>query len=299
MTEDFLTQISAKCPHIYDLRLDNPTGGVTAEGFLKFLECTPSIAKFCSASGLEKIFSEKTWLNFASRPSFNAFAFISHTITRSLSSTLRDATSQPFMSMTSLECSAESTAIIDLLPHLFGLQFMALCLVDASIDVLSNIASNCPHLRYLIVDYGSESQCDGNELISVAERCKALEHFRVSGGAWVNQAVDGFSGYSDTDIERFTKGLPKLKICHLEVDSAVTEASLYSFGRNCRTLEELLIRGSIDLKAPVTDLEPLFPKLKELEILELVFNVHQSVDHVADILRSTAPLLERCTLNHD
>ena len=220
-----------------------------------------------------------------------SFELMSNPLTRPLSSKLRHSISQPFQSLTSLQCWAESRGIIPLFPYLSRPQSLGITLADASTDILSNIASKCPHLQSVSVEYGPDSRCDGSELISVAERCKALHTFEVT-GLWVNEAADGHLRIRDSDIERFTKGLPKLKICRLYVESDLTEASLRNFGCNCRLLEEVMIRGSINLQGLTNDIEPLFPKLIILEVLRLLNYGEHSVSPVADMLRFHAPRLE-------
>ncbi len=67
---------------------------------------------------------------------------------------------------------------------------------------------------------------------------------------------------NDSDVERFTKALPGLRICHLDFQSELTEALPRTFGLSCRTLETLGVRGSFTIQELSIDAECLFPQLK-------------------------------------
>lgn len=287
-------RISSHCPKIHTFLLEDPRETITSAGLLNFLTSTPSISNFCSWSGLENAINERVWLHFAARPSLQRFSLLSNLLTQELSSRIRQIVAQPFPSLTSLECRPESAAIGPLLSYLSGLRGLKLSLSNASTDMFSTIAAKCPFLQYLVIDeYGPNSRCDGGGLFAIAERCKALQILEINQSAWGNGPADMRVKFNDSDVERFTKALPGLRICHLDIQSELTEASLRTFGLNRRTLETLMVRGSFTIQGLSIDAECLFPKLKDANFLECGDYGQESIDEIKRVMRFHTPLLER------
>lgn len=236
------------------------------------------------------MFTEENWLHFASRPSLDSFTLLSNVLTQAISTKLRDCISHPFQSLTSLDCCAESAGFVTLLPFLPGLHSLQVHVVDASTHIISSIASKCPLLQSLAVVYEVIARCNGSELEAVAKQCKALRTFHIE----ADTPFDGSFNITDTAIENFTKLLPGLKYCSLNLPCELTEASLKSLGRNCRGLEEILFPGSVRWQDFKNETEPLFPKLREAKLFMRCRDPgNHSMDEIRSVLQVHAPALER------
>lgn len=281
-------QLSERCPNLHTFLLDNPRDQISTLGLLSFLKSTPSISDFCSYSGLQDIFTEETWFHFAKRPLLQRFSLLSNTLTQIVSKNIRELISHPFQSLTSLECRADTAGLTPLLPFLSNLQSLEVQFADPSTSIFSTIASRCPSLKRLAVEYGSNSQCDGTELLAVAKGCKDLRSFNIM----LN--VPEYQSISDSDIETFTKALPALKKFELIVSTGLSVLSLLSLGRNCRILEVFVIRGAFRLRELENEIEngPLFPKLRDMGVMNGIGLDSDTVNDFARVLKFHAPVLE-------
>lgn len=293
ITDDFLMQISKYCPNLSTFLLDNPRDKITAQGLLNFLNATPSIIDFCSWSGLELAIDERVWLHFANRPSLQKLSLLSPQLTRSLAFQMTHAQHEPFQSLTSFHCIGMNQGIVPLLPYLSRLQDVDLRLNDATTDILSSLAVRCPSLQSLKIEYAPGSRCEVSELISVADGCKALQILEIEGAVGVDTFVYDGPKLSDIDIARFSKGLPSLKTCRLELATDASHESLRHLGQYCPALETVLLHGSFELISltPTGDEKPLFPNLKTLKLHSLRDFTERAIQSNANVLCFHMPML--------
>ena len=190
------------------------------------------------------------WYHFAASPVLRILALSPCVLFKEIAYQMTRDIIRPFAGLISLKYWADCLGICALwLTNLVHLN-ISLLTNDYSPFTLGFLTRASPFLRSLRVFHTSETRWDGLELLCMPKSCcKALQTIVISGN-WFSRAADGHDETKDIHIEIFTRALPSLKDCQLDVLSRLTFACLDTFKQNCPLLERVIVNGYFDPEDP-------------------------------------------------
>ncbi|MCJ1473736.1 hypothetical protein MMC13_002387 [Lambiella insularis] len=258
-------RLASCCPRLRSLHLNDAATNQSADRFLVVLRECRHLVCLKIAGNTNTMVSDDTLRYLVSRQNLECLE-LGRLIQRSALEKVIDSTAPPlFAKLKRLSMRLESRAVqhvTNLLTSVETFRGLHLFIVDdqTSIPVLRHIAS-IKQLRSLEVRYTHSQTLPREEILSL-QTLHELEKLDLS----TTQSNVGLQSLTigDDDIEQLTSQLNQLSRFIFYLRCPMSIKSIRSIGRNCPSIEMLLLYARCDLRALETIEKPLFPELKYL-----------------------------------
>jgi hypothetical protein len=253
--------------------------------------------------GMGRAVSDDVFVALATRPDLQSLDF-QKPITAELVSLAKSPQNQNygerklFPQLRKLVCTGDVDGLFGLLPHLTQLTHLETTIlgshassVEASTGPLPVIATYCPNLQFLKLEYTIAEDIDisPDELVELTQGSQHLEHLQISG---YHVRAPGLEA---VHIAKIAEALPSLKVLVLAFHCALTEAALVEVGKSCgQTLTKCELWGSYNI-SNLEESDISFPLLQELVLGTVVSP--DAPDSTANETADNARLLMRIAPN--
>lgn len=254
----FFDRLGTQCPRLRSILVDSPGDRVTAASFLSFLENSPTLESMAFVVDMHHLLTPDVLLHLASRNNLTEL-HIAVPIDVELAERILEQTPSPFKDIKVLEVALTSSAVRLLIPRLQGLNTLILAVEDNKVSVLEQLKV-LPLLQVLTVNTEHTEAVSVSEILGLKQLVK-LESLTLSENIECPL-------FRDEHFEQLVSSLPHLEELEFDINCSLQYAAFRAVGVNCRKLNDLSGRFSIEAGLLRENCEPgdnqMFPELGAL-----------------------------------